>query len=569
VNATSANAAGGFTATATATQNADNTVTLTVTISGTGDAGGACKIEFVTVPATTPGYTVCLKPGSTSGTFTNDGVWSLTTSDPYAAATIDWEIVDPVGDPEYGPITTSVTPYGTTPTDHDPVAQNDTATTDENSAATVDVLANDSDPDGDSLTVTDASGASHGTTSIVSNQVVYTPATGYYGSDSFTYTISDGNGGTASATVSVTVNQVVALPTSVTPQAPTATTPSCASTAETVTPVAQDGVVWNHSGSTALQPGEDVTYTATPDTGYAFPQGAQTSWSFSNTFDASGCNNTPPPPPVDNGPQAAFKALPMPALGLVVNFDGSASTGTAPLQYLWDFGDGSTYNNSVADPGNHTYAQPGMYHVTLTVTDGVGRHVTAYADVTVASQAKVVLSPSRGVRAGGIERVGIAATSSDGSAAANTTVAVTVTGADKASGTVVTNANGRAVFRYRTHHVGRDHIVVTSSDASASTTVTIFHPVEKPTLSVAVHHGQLYGYVHTHPAVSRHQVTVYYLHKQRGHTARWHVAGHALTNSNGGVRITLNVPTGRSILKARMSSRAYAEKFSAPVVVHM
>lgn len=456
-------------------------------------------------------------------------------------------------------------------TNQNPVAADDSVSTDENTAATVDVLANDSDPDGDSLTVTDASGASHGTTSVVSNQVVYTPATDYYGSDSFTYTISDGNGGTASATVSVTVNQVVAPPTSVTPQAPTATTPSCTNTAETVTPPTQDGVVWSPSGPTTLQPGDPtVTYTDTPASGYVFPDGTQTSWPFSNDFDTSTCGtggSTPPPPPVDDGPHAGFRALPIPALGLVVNFDGSASTGTAPLTYLWDFGDGTTDNNNVADPGNHTYAQPGMYHVTLTVTDGLGRHVTAFADITVASQAKLVLSPSRGVRAGGIERVGIAATSSDGSAAANTTVAVKVTGADKASGTVVTNANGRAVFHYRTHHVGRDHIVVTSSDASARATVTIFHPLEKPTLTVATRHGQLYGYVRTHPAVSRHWVTVYYLRKQNGKTTL-RVAGHGLTNSNGRVRVTLSLPAGHKFtLKARMSSHAYAEKFSAPVVV--
>jgi len=363
-----------------------------------------------------------------------------------------------------------------------------------------------------------------------------------------------------------------APPTSVTPQAPTATTPSCTNTAETVTPPTQDGVVWSPSGPTTLQPGDPtVTYTDTPASGYVFPDGTQTSWPFSNDFDASGCGtggSTPPPPPVDDGPHAGFRALPMPALGLVVNFDGSASTGTAPLTYLWDFGDGTTDNNNVADPGNHTYAQPGMYHVTLTVTDGLGRHVTAFADITVASQAKLVLSPSRGVRAGGIERVGIAATSSDGSAAANTTVAVKVTGADKASGTVATNANGHAVFRYRTHHVGRDHIVVTSSDASASATVTIFHPLEKPTLTVATRHGQLYGYVRTHPAVSRHWVTVYYLRKQNGKTTL-RVAGRGLTNSDGRVRVTLQLPEGkRFVLKARMSSHAYAEKFSAPVVVH-
>jgi len=98
------------------------------------------------------------------------------------------------------------------PVNHDPVAVNHTATTAENTAVTVNVLAGSSDPDGDSLTVSGATGASHGTTSVASNQVVYTPATGFTGTDSFTYTISDGNGGTATATVSVTVSAAVTPP---------------------------------------------------------------------------------------------------------------------------------------------------------------------------------------------------------------------------------------------------------------------------------------------------------------------------------------------------------------------
>ena len=45
----------------------------------------------------------------------------------------------------------------------------------------------------------------HGTASIVGNRVSYTPAPGYSGSDSFSYSIADGRGGTANASVSITV----------------------------------------------------------------------------------------------------------------------------------------------------------------------------------------------------------------------------------------------------------------------------------------------------------------------------------------------------------------------------
>ncbi len=87
-----------------------------------------------------------------------------------------------------------------------PVAGNDTLTVAMNAAATlVAVLGNDSDPDNDPLTITAVSTPAHGTATIGTGGILYTPATGYTGSDSFTYTISDGRGGTATATVAVTV----------------------------------------------------------------------------------------------------------------------------------------------------------------------------------------------------------------------------------------------------------------------------------------------------------------------------------------------------------------------------
>ena len=86
-----------------------------------------------------------------------------------------------------------------------PVAVADTATTAADTAVEIDVLANDTDADSDTLTVSDAGTASHGTSAITSGGITYTPESAYTGSDSFTYTISDGNGATATTTVSVTV----------------------------------------------------------------------------------------------------------------------------------------------------------------------------------------------------------------------------------------------------------------------------------------------------------------------------------------------------------------------------
>ena len=94
-----------------------------------------------------------------------------------------------------------------------PTAADDTAGTSQDNAVVIDVLANDSDPDAnDVLSVTSAS-ASNG--SVVINgdgTLTYTPDAGFSGSDSISYTIDDGNGGTASATVDVTVSDTNDMP---------------------------------------------------------------------------------------------------------------------------------------------------------------------------------------------------------------------------------------------------------------------------------------------------------------------------------------------------------------------
>jgi outer membrane protein OmpA-like peptidoglycan-associated protein len=91
-----------------------------------------------------------------------------------------------------------------------PSASDDAITVDyESGASLIDVLANDSDPNNDVLTITAVSTPAHGTAVISAGGISYTPAAGYSGADSFTYTISDGRGGSASANVAVTVNPPV------------------------------------------------------------------------------------------------------------------------------------------------------------------------------------------------------------------------------------------------------------------------------------------------------------------------------------------------------------------------
>ena len=90
-----------------------------------------------------------------------------------------------------------------------PVANDDAITTNEDTPVTYNVLSNDYDVDGDALIVSSFTNGVNGTVQInVDNTVTYTPAQDYFGPDSFTYYLSDGNGGEDTATVNITVTPV-------------------------------------------------------------------------------------------------------------------------------------------------------------------------------------------------------------------------------------------------------------------------------------------------------------------------------------------------------------------------
>lgn len=97
-----------------------------------------------------------------------------------------------------------------------PQAVNDRAAVNEDGSVRINLLANDSDPDGDRLSIASLGRPANGT--VVNNgdgTVTYRPNPDYNGSDSFTYRVSDGNGGSAQATVTVNVRPVNDAPVAV------------------------------------------------------------------------------------------------------------------------------------------------------------------------------------------------------------------------------------------------------------------------------------------------------------------------------------------------------------------
>ena len=86
------------------------------------------------------------------------------------------------------------------------VGADEEVTTNADTAITLSVLENYVDPDGDRLTVTAVSVPGNGTTTLgADGTIVYTPASGFEGIDTFTYTVEDGEGGRFTSTVRVSV----------------------------------------------------------------------------------------------------------------------------------------------------------------------------------------------------------------------------------------------------------------------------------------------------------------------------------------------------------------------------
>lgn len=128
-------------------------------------------------------------------------------SDFNGTTTIAYSISDGNGGSDSATITVTVIAQN-----DPPVATDDNAQTQPNVAVNFDVLNNDSDVDGDTLTVTSTIGAQGSVVIESDNTLTYTPVTNFSGTDTFDYDISDGNGGTATATVSVVVGAAGRVP---------------------------------------------------------------------------------------------------------------------------------------------------------------------------------------------------------------------------------------------------------------------------------------------------------------------------------------------------------------------
>jgi ELWxxDGT repeat protein len=169
-------------------------------------------ITLFEVPDPTKGAQLWRTDGTTAGTKLVSVEPSVTNT-PYSASarqhlTVGQQFFFSATDPILGAELYALT-------NDPPVAVADSATSKEDAAVTIDVLANDSDSDGslDPTTIAITTNPAHGSAVVSAGKVIYTPSTGFAGTDSFAYTVKDNQGATsAPAVITVTVTAAVAPP---------------------------------------------------------------------------------------------------------------------------------------------------------------------------------------------------------------------------------------------------------------------------------------------------------------------------------------------------------------------
>lgn len=328
-----------------------------------------------------------------------------------------------------------------------PVAVNDSATALTSGVINIHVRANDSDPDGDPITISSVSAVNGGGTATIAGggtHIQFT-APASTGVKSFTYTISDGRGGTATASVNVTVN---APPN----QSPVANNDSASLTVGASTSImvlANDsdpdgdaifvsGVGTPTGGSVSVAPGGGyVVYNAPATAGiYNFV--------YSINDGRGGTSNatvqvtvTPPPnrAPVANNDTATTGASNSSYIFVLNNDsdpDGDALTITSVSAVT---GGGVATNMSGSSIRFDAPAQAGVKTFTYTISDGRGgtASATVTVDVSAANRAPVAVNDVRTVQRSTTTSIAVLANDSDPDGDPLTIVSVTAPSAGQAS----------------------------------------------------------------------------------------------------------------------------------------
>ncbi|NTU57871.1 MAG: tandem-95 repeat protein, partial [Chlorobiaceae bacterium] len=369
-----------------------------------------------------------------------------------------------------------------------PALQSDSYTLAEDAALTVNapgVLENDRDIEGRSLTVTTYGAASHGTVTVnADGSLVYNPDPNYNGTDTFTYTVSDGLL-TSTATVTVTITAVN--------DAPVVQNESYSTSEDTALTVPASGVLSNdsdiegssltvttygaasHGTVTVNADGRlvyipDPNYNGTDTFTYTVSDGSLSSTGTA-TVTMTPVNDAPV---VQNESYSTSEdtALTVPASGVLSNdsdIEGSRLTVTT-------YGAASHGTVTVNADGRLVYNPDPNYNgtdtFTYTVSDGtLSSTATATVTLTPVNDAPVVQNESYTTSEDTALTVPASGVLSNDSDIEGSSLTVTTYGA-ASHGTVTVNADGRLVYNPDPNYNGTDTFTYTVSDGSLSSTAT-------------------------------------------------------------------------------------------------
>uniref|UniRef100_UPI0032B2BEDE Ig-like domain-containing protein n=1 Tax=uncultured Mycolicibacterium sp. TaxID=2320817 RepID=UPI0032B2BEDE len=367
------------------------------------------------------------------------------------------------------------------PVNDTPVATNDSVTTNEDTQLTGNVLTNDTDADGNTLTATLVTGPTRGTLTLNSDgSFTYTPNTGYHGADVFTYTANDGVANSTTAVVTITVTTVNDAPSAVN-DAYTTSEESAVNgnvlandtdaDGNTLTATLADGP--SHG---ALTLNSDGTFTYTPTANYngtdSFTYTATDGTATSNVASVAITVN-----PVNDTPTAVNNAF---ATNEDVQLSGNVLTNDIDV-------DGDTLTATVVNGPSHgtltlngngtfTYTPTTNYNgtdsFTYTATDGTATSNVATVIVTVnaVNDAPTAVNDSASTNQGTALSGNVL--SNDNDVDGNTLSATLVAG--PAHGTVALNSNGSFTYTPTANYTGTDSFTYKATDGTAtSNTATV------------------------------------------------------------------------------------------------